>query len=126
MNYEYWLDLAKVQLEAGQTQPTVIITGQFNDWELEQMAVDAGGTIAGSGKVKYTYSRSVKGGQIYNFYLIVNGVMMVDETQKTSSNGKSNWIFVPLSDYNQKKAREIFSKPLSLRMLKLKRIAQAI
>lgn len=68
----------------------------------------------------------MKGGQIYNYYLIVNGVMTVDESQKKTQNEKANWIFVPLSEKNQQKAQDFFSKPISLRMLKLKRIAMAI
>lgn len=39
----------------------------------------------------------VKGGQIYNFYLFVDGNMKVDQSQKITPNGKANWIFVPLS-----------------------------
>lgn len=56
------------------------------------------------GKIKFTYTKQVNGGQIYNYYLIINGVMTVDENQKKTANEKSNWIFVPLSEKNQQKA----------------------
>ena len=76
------------------------ITGQFNDWDLEEMtanlptsSVESGAEATTQipshekvGKLKYTYSRQVKGGQIYNFYLIVNGVMTVDPNQKMTQN----------------------------------------
>ena len=75
---------------------------------------------------KFTYQRSVSGGQIYNFYLCVDGEIKIDESQKKTANGKANWVFVPLSDKNKEKAASIFNKPLSFRMLKLKRLHEEI
>lgn len=52
--------------------------------------------------------------------------MTVDPNQKKTTTQQANWIFVPLSEKNQQKASEFFSKPISLRMLKLKRLAMSI
>lgn len=76
--YEYWLDLNNFKLEAGQEQPVVLITGQFNDWDIEPMDLDITGSkenqnVDTQGKLRYTYTKQVKGGQIYNYYLIING-----------------------------------------------------
>lgn len=141
MKYEYWLDVHNPAYGSGQQLPVVHITGQFNDWSLDELkmdvasspeasnegaVIDSGANIDNQGKLKFTYSKWVKGGQIYNFHLLVDGERTVDEDQKKTPNGKSNWIFVPLSEKNQQKVNEIFSKPLSLRMLKLKKLSQSI
>ena len=61
---------------------------------------------------KYKFEKMVKGGQIYNFYMFVNGEMRVDQSISTSPSGRTNWILVPLSEKNIEKAKSIFSKPL--------------
>jgi len=71
---------------------------------------------------KFNYQKMVKGGQIYNYYLFVDGLMTVDPSMKKTPQGKANWIFVPLSQRNTEKAASIFKKPLSFRMLKLKKL----
>lgn len=55
------------------------------------------GDIAGT----FEYEKWVKGGQIYNYYLFIDGQMVVDQTQKKTNNGRANWIFVPLSSKNE-------------------------
>jgi hypothetical protein len=75
---------------------------------------------------KFTYQKMVKGGQIYNFYLFIDGVMTTDPSVKKTSIGKANWIFVPLSQRNTEKAASIFKQPLSFRMLKLKKLYDEI
>ena len=42
---------------------------------MEEMVYDQGRKI-------YTYEKDVKGGQIYNFYLIVDGQIFIDPNQK--------------------------------------------
>ena len=76
------------------------------------------------GNGKCIYQTMVQGGQIYNFYLIVDGEIKIDPNQK--NNGKANWIFVPLSSKNIKKAESIFSKPITLRFLKLRKLSESI
>jgi len=44
--------------------------------------------------------------------MFVDGEMKVDDTIKTSPSGRTNWIFVPLSEKNANKAKSVFSKPL--------------
>ena len=46
------------------------------------------------------YEKMVKGGQIYNFYLFVDGQIRVDESQLVTPNGKVNWLFVPFGEQN--------------------------
>ena len=71
----------------------VMVFGQFNDWGFDgaQMNVENDGQT-------FTYTKMVPGGQIYNFYLFVDGQMTIDDSQKKSANDKFNWIFVPLSE----------------------------
>ena len=64
MNYKY-------SVPDGTGNEAVFISGQFNNWDFEEM------TRAENGK-EYTYEKMVKGGQIYNFYLFVDGEMKVD------------------------------------------------
>ena len=71
-------------------------------------------------KKVYTYEKDVKGGQIYNFYLIIEGKVFVDPNQKKTTNGKANWVFAPLSDKNMKIAGGLLQKPIKVRMKKLK------
>ena len=52
--------------------------------------------------------------------------MVVDENTNKTSNGRANWIFVPFSDKNTEKAKNLFAKPLALRMLKLKKLSQQL
>ena len=80
----------------------------------------------GDGDGTFEYEKWVKGGQIYNYYLFVDGQMVVDQTQKKTNNGRANWIFVPLSEKNVQKAMEIFEKPLQFRIGKLAKLAQEI
>lgn len=44
--------------------------------------------------------------------MFVDGDMRTDDTIKTSPSGRTNWIFVPLSEKNSAKAKVLFSKPL--------------
>ena len=88
--YQYFVDEAQVEGQA----KTVFITGQMNDWDLEEMVLDP------TNSKRYTYETLVKGGQIYNFYLFIDGQMVIDPNQKKTPNGKANWIFVPFGDNN--------------------------
>ncbi len=55
----------------------VYIVGQFNNWQLEEMQQDS--TLQNNFK-KFTYSKDVIGGQIYNYYFLVNGEHTVDSS----------------------------------------------
>jgi hypothetical protein len=50
--------------------------------------------------VQFSYETEVDGGQIYNFHLLIDGQRKIDINQSTTGNGRSNWIFVPLSEAN--------------------------
>jgi hypothetical protein len=58
--------------------------------------------------------------------MFVDGNMRVDGTIKTSPNGRTNWIFVPLSEKNFSKAKSLFKKPLALRFAKMKHFTKEI
>lgn len=75
---------------------------------------------------KFTYSKEVIGGQIYNYYFLVNGEHTVDSSQKLTQSGKANWIFVPFSLRNQEKAKNMFQRPLAMRVFKLQKLSQQI
>lgn len=83
----------------------VFITGQFNNWCLEEMTLATENFNVfdqeeqRKGKVLFKYDKEVDGAQIYNYYLIVNGQRKTDPEQNIA--GKANWIFVPMSAINQ-------------------------
>ena len=95
----------------------VMVFGQFNDWGFEGAQMD----IGNDGET-FTYSKMVAGGQIYNFYLFVDGKMTIDDNQKKSANDKFNWMFVPLSENNTLKASSLFKMPFDIRLAKMKKI----
>ena len=74
----------------------------------------------------YVYEKDVKGGQIYNFYLLIEGKVVIDPNQKKTTNGKANWVFAPLSDMTMQIAGGLLSKPISVRMKKLKILSAQI
>ena len=67
-NYSYILP----QQTQGEDAAKVYFSGQQNNWDLSEMTQDP------DNHQKYTYSTSVLGGQIYNFYLFISGKKVID------------------------------------------------
>lgn len=106
-----------------QDEPTVFCTGQFNDWELGTMTEVNVPVNERTDEHKYhalyRYEAQVDGGQIYNYYFLINGEKKVSEEANRNDRGTTNWVFVKLSDANQDKAKVLFQRPLALRLMKL-------
>ena len=107
----------KYSVPNGTGKEAIFISGQFNNWDLEEMTRTEN---------QYSFEKMVKGGQIYNFYLFVDGEMKVDQLSKKTPNGKANWMFVPLGEKNMQKLKFLSQKPLQLRLTKLQKLSQEI
>ena len=119
MNYEYIMidQLNQENLHEGSV---VSISGQFNDFANEPMINDP------NNKKRYTYTKEVDGGQIYNYYLYIDGEKVIDQNQNKNRQGTANWIFVPFNEVNQLSSQTLTGRSLELRVLKIKKLAQTI